>query len=327
MSTTQRFDVATTFAIQAPRGLEIDGFADEDHPQIPTRQPYVFRQGLNAVLAFLRAPEGDALLLSGPTGCGKTSLIRQVAARLNWPVQEVTCHGRMELSDLLGSFQLSNASTRFVYGPLALAAREGHLLILNELDLMDPSELAGLNDIVEGAPLVIAQNGGELIRPHRLFRIIATGNSVGAGDQTGLYQGVLRQNLAFLDRFRVLRVSYPEPEVEQSLLAELVPSLPREIADKLVVVANEVRRLFMGETADHLPGNPSDRAGQSELTLTLSTRALVRWARLTVTFKGAPNPLAYALDQALTARAMAEEREAIHRIAADVLGGLWSGAQ
>ncbi|MFP4076835.1 MAG: AAA family ATPase [Halochromatium sp.] len=323
MSSTQRFDVATTFAIPAPRGLEIEGFADEDHPQIPTKQPYVFRQGLNAVLAFLRAAEGDALLLSGPTGCGKTSLIRQVAARLHWPVQEVTCHGRMELSDLLGSFQLSDASTRFVYGPLALAAREGHLLILNELDLMDPAELAGLNDIVEGAPLVIAQNGGELIRPHPKFRVIATGNSVGAGDQTGLYQGVLRQNLAFLDRFRVLRVSYPEPEVEQSLLAELVPSLPSEIADKLVVVANEVRRLFMGESVDHLTGN----AGQSELTLTLSTRALVRWARLTVTFKGAPNPLAYALDQALTARAVAEEREAIHRIAADVLGPLWSGAQ
>ncbi|MEA3643572.1 MAG: AAA family ATPase [Lamprobacter sp.] len=266
---------------------------------------------------------GTATVCWCPRRCGKTSLIRQVAARLHWPVQEVTCHGRMELSDLLGSFQLSNASTRFVYGPLALAAREGHLLILNELDLMDPAELAGLNDIVEGAPLVIAQNGGELIRPHRKFRVIATGNSVGAGDQTGLYQGVLRQNLAFLDRFRVLRVSYPEPEVEQSLLAELVPSLPREIADKLVVVANEVRRLFMGESADHLTGN----AGQSELTLTLSTRALVRWARLTVTFKGAPNPLAYALDQALTARAVAEEREAIHRIAADVLGPLWSGAQ
>jgi len=59
--------------------------------------------------------------------------------------------------------------------------------------------------------------------------------------------------------------------------------------------------------------------------VTLSTRTLVRWARLTVTFKGAPSPLAYALDQALTARAAAEERTAIHRIAADVLGPLWSG--
>jgi cobaltochelatase CobS len=318
MPTTQRFDVASAFGVKAPRGLEIEGYSDETHPNVPPKQPYVFRQGLNAVLAFLREAGGDALLLTGPTGVGKTSLIRQVAARLYWPVQEVTCHGRMEFADLLGGFQLMQGETRFVHGPLAIAAREGHLLILNEIDLMDPAELAGLNDSVEGAPLVIAQNGGEVIRPHRKFRVIATGNSAGAGDSTGLYQGVLRQNLAFLDRFRVLRVSYPDPASELSLLHELVPDLPPEIARKLIVVANEVRRLFLGE-----PG--ADSAAGGELTLTLSTRTLVRWARLTVTFKGAPSPLAYALDQALTARAAAEERTAIHRIAADVLGPLWSG--
>ena len=318
MPTTQRFDVASAFGVKAPRGLEIEGYSDETHPNVPPKQPYVFRQGLNAVLAFLRDAGGDALLLTGPTGVGKTSLIRQVAARLYWPVQEVTCHGRMEFADLLGGFQLMQGETRFVHGPLAIAAREGHLLILNEIDLMDPAELAGLNDSVEGAPLVIAQNGGEVIRPHRKFRVIATGNSAGAGDSTGLYQGVLRQNLAFLDRFRVLRVSYPDPASELSLLHELVPDLPPEIARKLIVVANEVRRLFLGE-----PG--ADSAAGGELTLTLSTRTLVRWARLTVTFKGAPSPLAYALDQALTARAAAEERTAIHRIAADVLGPLWSG--
>jgi cobaltochelatase CobS len=322
MPTTQRFDVATAFGVKAPRGLEIEGYADESHPNVPGVQPYVFRPGLNAVLAFLRDAGGDALLLTGPTGAGKTSLIRQVAARLYWPVQEVTCHGRMEFADLLGGFQLMQGETRFVHGPLAIAAREGHLLILNEIDLMDPAELAGLNDSVEGAPLVIAQNGGEVIRPHRKFRVIATGNSAGAGDSTGLYQGVLRQNLAFLDRFRVLRVSYPDPESELSLLDQLVPDLPTEIARKLIVVANEVRRLFLGESGSD---PDADMGSGGELTLTLSTRTLVRWARLTVTFKGAPNALAYALDQALTARAASDERTAIHRIAADVLGPLWSG--
>jgi len=79
-------------------------------------------------------------------------------------------------------------------------------------------------------------------------------------------------------------------------------------------VANEVRRLFLGQ-AD---------AGQ-ELTVTAVHRTLVRWARLALTFKGAPQPLAYTLDQALTARAEPEQREAIHRIAADVFGSLWTG--
>jgi hypothetical protein len=40
--------------------------------------------------------------------------------------------------------------------------------------------------------LVIAENGGEVIRPHPRFRVFATGNSAGAGDSSGLYQGGLK---------------------------------------------------------------------------------------------------------------------------------------
>ncbi|NEV62335.1 AAA family ATPase [Thiorhodococcus minor] len=314
MRTTQSFNIAQTFKVGAPAGLTIEGFADDGHPQIPVLTPYVFRQGLSSVLAFLRQTGGDAFLLTGPTGSGKTSLICQVAARLNWPVQSVACHGRMELSDLVGQFVLCEGSTRFVHGPLAIAMREGHLLIVNEIDLMDPAELAGLNDVIEGQPLVIAQNGGEVIRPNPRFRVFATGNSAGAGDPTGLYQGVLRQNLALLDRFRVLQVGYLPPDVELGVLETSAPGLPREVASLMITVANEIRRLFLGEGEQG-----------AELTVTLSTRTLVRWARLALTFRGAPQPIAYALEQALTARAELEQREAIHRLAADVMGDLWSG--
>ncbi len=313
MIKTQRFEVATTFGVKARPGLEVQGFADETHPQIPIRKNYVFRpELLRDVLAFLHVAGGDGMFLTGPTGAGKTSLISQVAARLNWPVQSVTCHGRMEISALVGQFVLINGSTKFVHGPLSVAARDGHLLILNESDLMDPSELAGLNDILEGQPLVIAENGGEVIRPHPRFRIFATGNSVGAGDGSGLYQGVLRQNLAFMDRFRVIHVGYPDSEIEKQVILSAVPTMPETIVEKMLRVADEVRRLFLG----------SDREA-GELTVTMSTRTLVRWASLSIAFKGAPNVFHYALEQALTARAEPEQREAIHRIAADVFGDYW----
>lgn len=314
MSITQSFNIAQTFEVATPAGMTIEGFADATHPQIPVRTPYVFRQGLSSLLAFLRQAGGDALLLTGPTGSGKTSLICQVAARLNWPVQSVACHGRLELSDLIGQFVLIDGSTVFVHGPLAVAMREGHLLILNEIDLMDPAELTGLNDVIEGQPLVITQNGGEVIRPHPKFRLFATGNSAGAGDPSGLYQGIRRQNLALLDRFRVMQVGYLAPDVELGVLESCVPSLPAEVGRLMIVVANEIRRLFLGE------GECA-----AELTVTLSTRTLVRWARLALTFRGAPQPIAYALEQSLTARTDPEQREAIHRIAADVMGDLWQG--
>lgn len=314
MTETKRFDVAATFGVQARPGLEVLGFADATHPQIPVPRPYCFRNVLlRDVLAYLHDAGGDGLFLTGPTGSGKTSLVTQIAARLNWPVQSVTCHGRMELNALVGQFVLVKGETRFVHGPLAVAARDGHLLILNESDLMDPAELAGLNDILEGQPLVIPENGGEVIRPHPRFRVFATGNSMGAGDGSGLYPGILRQNLAFMDRFRVIHVDYPDPDVEKAVVLQAVPRLPELIVDKMIVVAGEVRRLFVGAGSE----------GGPELTLTMSTRTLVRWASLSLAFKGAPRVFEYALRQALTARAEPEQREAIHRIAADIFGDYW----
>lgn len=316
MTATQRYDIAKTFEVQAKPGLEIEGYADDSNPYIPRKTEYVFRNdGLREVLAFLRNAQGDGMYLTGPTGAGKTSLVLQAAARLNWPVQAVTCHSRMELRDLVGHHVLAHGETKFVHGPLSVAAERGHILLLNESDLMDPSELAGLNDIIEGQPLVIPENGGEVIRPHPKFRVFATGNSAGAGDPTGLYQGVLRQNLAFMDRFRVIRVGYPEQDVELMILQRATPSMSATIINKMITVAHEVRRLF---TAD-----PSE--GLTPLSLTMSTRALVRWAQLSVTFKGAPGVFCYALDQALTNRAEPEEREAIHEIARATFGDeLWA---
>ncbi len=307
--------VNQAFDVPAPDSFVLEGFsADATHPNIPVhKDEYVFRkEDLRDVLAFLSNPAGDGLFITGPTGCGKTSLICQVASRLNWPVQQITAHGRFELADLIGHHTLVNGNMTFVYGPLALAIKHGHLLIMNELDLAEPAELAGLNDILEGGPLVIAQNGGEIIMPHPKFRFIATGNSAGSGDQTGLYQGVLQQNLAFLDRFRIVEARYAEPAVEEAILEKIAPGLPDIFRQKMVQVAGDIRRLFMGSAR-----------GDGELTVTMSTRTLIRWASLTLAFKGAPNAVEYALVRALTARAEVEQREAIHRIASDIFGDHW----
>ena len=82
--------------------------------------------------------------------------------------------------------------------------------------------------------------------------------------------------------------------------------------ESMIKVANQIRKVFIGG---------SDGGGM--LSVTLSTRGLVRLASLVATFKSAPNALAYSLDRALTFRAEPAEREAIHRIAKDVFGDDW----
>ena len=313
------YELNETFGLDSNQLILLDGFKACGHPAVPAIQPYVFdRDRLRKLLAFLDNPDGDGLYLCGPTGCGKTSLVSQAAARLHWPVQMVPVHGRLELDDLLGQKVLDKGSTPFQYGALSIAVKEGHILILDEMDVADPAELAGLYDLLDGAPLVLAQNGGEIIPVHPRFRFVATGNSTGAGDGSGLYQGVLRQSLAWLDRFRCIEVDYPDDATELRILEQLVPGLPVVVREKMVQLANEVRRLFTGST----DGNGE---GEAQLSVTLSTRGLVRWARLSLRFQGAPRVFEYALEQALTARVEPAERQAIHRIANDVFGELWEG--
>jgi cobaltochelatase CobS len=309
----QPFPVGPTFGIKVPKGFTVEGFADDKHPFIPPKKPYVFRKDqLRDVLAFLERPRGDGLYIVGPTGAGKSSIMRQTAARLNWPVQEVNCHRRLELTDLIGQFKLVNGSMQFMYGPAAIAIQDGHILILNEVDFNEPGEIAGLNAVLDGAPLVIAENGGEVIRPHTKFRLVVTGNSAGQGDQSGLYQGILQQNVAFLDRFRFMETGYMEDDEETQLLGTLIPDLPEEIRKRMVKVANEVRRLFVGD--DKNPGTVSTP---------ISTRGVQRWAYLALDFKSAPNALEYALERTVLLRASPEEREALVRIAKDVFGEMW----
>lgn len=319
--TTQFSLKQITDIAEIPDGVKMIGFVDSSNPFIPKLDPdYVFAKDIVRDLrAFLLKPDGDGLYITGPTGSGKTSVVTQFAARLNWPVQQITAHGRMELADLVGFHALVSPapgeapSMQFMYGPLARAMREGHILLINEIDLADPSEMAGLNDILEGRPLVIAQNGGEIIQPHPMFRIVVTGNSTGTGDASGLYQGIMMQNLASMDRYRMIKVDYSTPEVELSILNKVVPTLPASIKQGMIRVAGEIRNLFIGNDN-----------GASQLSITLSTRALVRWSKLTLMFRGAPNAMEMALGQTLLTRASSEEREAVLRIAKDVFGDSWA---
>ena len=124
----------------------------------------------------------DPLYVYGPTGCGKTSVIKQLAAKLNYPVFEVTGHSRLEFPELVGHHVVRQGNMEFEYGPLALAMKFGGLFLCNEMDLLEPSTAAGLNGILDGQPLCIPENGGELVVQHPMFRFAATANSNGGSD-------------------------------------------------------------------------------------------------------------------------------------------------
>lgn len=307
--TPMTFDAGETFS-GTPSGHPVKGYTE---PTLftPARDAnYIFHESSRDLVVWFINPT-DPLYVFGPSGSGKTSCIKQLAAKLNYPVFEVTGHSRLEFPELVGHHVVRNGNMEFEYGPLSLAMKFGGILLLNEIDLLEPSTAAGLNSVLDGQPLCIPENGGELIVPHEMFRFAATANSNGGSDETGLYQGVQRQNLAFMDRFMVCEISYPSPDAEEQLLSRTAPALPVGLRKKMVEYANEIRRLFMGED-----GNTYNAAS---IEVTLSTRTLIRWADLTLRYhplaKQGIQPVTYALDRALGFRACKETRAMLHELA------------
>jgi cobaltochelatase CobS len=290
-------------------GRTIKGYASAS-PFTPSLNPFhVFHEQARDLIVWL-LDASDPLYVFGPQGSGKTSLVKELAARLNYPVFEVTGHNRLEFPELAGHLVVKDGQMGFQYGPLALGMKYGGIFLLNEIDLLDPSTAAGLNGVLDGSPLCIPENGGELVIPHPMFRFAATGNTNGSSDETGLYQGTLRQNSAFMDRFWLVEIGYPKAEMETALLERVAPGLPSDLRAKMVAYANEVRGLFMGTRTT---------GSDAVLEVTFSTRTLIRWADLTIKFQPLAwqglSPINHALDRALAFRASSESRVFLHELA------------
>lgn len=305
----QMFNVESTFGLKGAK-VEVPGFKP-GHPHMDfvpkVDDKYLHRREIfRDLLAWWKFGGTTPLYVVGPMGAGKTSGLFQVAAKLNVPVQYLVCHSRMETPELIGRHVLVDGDMVFVDGPLVTAMRHGHMLILDEIDLLDPSTAAGLNGLREGLPITIPETG-EVVHAHPNFRWAATANTNGGGDETGLYQGTNRLNGAFLDGFWGLQVGYPDKEHERAIVQSAVPELEVPYIDRMISVANDVRKVFMGE---------SDK--DEAIELTMSTRTLVRWARMQVVFAGVAqhgeSPNRYALERALTWRATPETKAFIEGI-------------
>ena len=234
-------------------------------------EDYVFElKILNEILLYLAHPFNDCLYISGPSGCGKTSMVMQIAARLNWGVEQITLSNKSEASDLIGHTTLKKNELVFEYGPLARAMLYGEILILNEIDLMAPGDLSLLNDVLDGKALTVLSNNGEIIKPHPQFRVIATANTKGVGDMSGFYNGARLLNQAFLDRFRFMEMDYPKPKAEYAMIAQACPTLDKEMIDKIIKFAHELRAVVKLGLEN----------GVRQLSAPFSSRTLLKIARM-----------------------------------------------
>lgn len=117
------------------------------------------------------------LLLKGSTGCGKAHFVGHMAWWLGLPLVMMACHEDLAAGDLCGRWLLDADCTRWVDGPLALAARHGVICYLDELleARADTTVLRyPLADTRRALPM---ERRGEWLHAHPDFQLIVSYNS------------------------------------------------------------------------------------------------------------------------------------------------------
>jgi cobaltochelatase CobS len=206
------------------------------------------------------------LYVWGHAGTGKTTVLEQICARTRRALIRVQHTLNTEESHILGQWTAQGGATKFELGPLALAMKRGWVYLADEYDFAMPSILAVYQPVLEGKSLVIkeADHANRVIHPHPNFRFMATGNTNGSGDETGLYQGTSIQNAANYDRFGVVvQMNYMKSDMEIRILVNQARVSPED-AKKIVDFATRVREQYDG----------------AKISNTISPRTLINAAKI-----------------------------------------------
>ncbi|MAS48171.1 MAG: hypothetical protein CL557_12290 [Alphaproteobacteria bacterium] len=222
---------------------------DAPHPHVPALDnEYIFNPSL--LLRTLYAlMTNKRTYLHGHTGSGKTTHAEQIAARCQIPVMRVNFDSEITRMDLIGRDTLvqENGTTvsKFVEGIMPQAMAGPYMMILDEIDFIRPDVAYVMQRVLEGQGLMLTEDGGRVVKPHPMFRIIATGNTVGQGDEYGMYQGARPQSMAMLDRFTVwAHVDYLSGSERRKLIEKKVPKLSKDMVDNVCKYVDEHIRAF-----------------------------------------------------------------------------------
>jgi len=185
---------------------------------------------------FVHAHKNNlALMLKGPTGCGKTRFVAHMAARLGLGLHTVSCHDDLTAADLTGRYLLKGGETLWADGPLTHAVRRGGVCYLDEVVEARKDVTVVLHPLTDDRRILPLERTGETLEAPDDFMLVVSYNPG--------YQNILK-NLKPSTRQRFIGISfdYPTADIEMHIVAQ-ESGLEAQKCAPLVNMATRIRTL------------------------------------------------------------------------------------
>lgn len=174
------------------------------------------------------------VMLTGPTGCGKTRFVEHMGNLLGRPVVTISCHDDLTSSDLVGRFVVAGGDVLWTDGPLTRAVKDGAICYLDEVVEARHDSLAILHSLTDHRRTLYLDRAGEVVPAPDSFLLVCSYNPA--------YRHSLKDlKPSFRQRFVTIAMTYLPPDREAEVLVGET-GIDVGAASRLVQCANSIRQ-------------------------------------------------------------------------------------
>ena len=191
---------------------------------------------------------GLFVLIIGPKGTGKTSLVRDFAKSQDARLDSINFSLRTRESHLIGTKTLTDGTVSFDEGLLIRSMREGNMLYLDEINSAEADVLLRLDEALDDRrQIVLKESTGETVKAKEKWFVVATINPL-------THSGTKELPPQLLSRFPVrIRLEYPPEKIELEIVKKHVSSANESDLIQAIKLGNILRQAAAVEELFYSP--------------------------------------------------------------------------